>query len=312
VGAHGWRIAGPKVGKSWDMLEEAYCLATGQAVYGHFTVPQRRKVIVIEEEDPRRRIRRRLRRLIRAHGGIPPDDAWFRYAVKQGVRLDDSAWQEVIEWEIRTFRPEFVYLDVFTRLHAQDINDQVAMTKIILFLDRLSREYGCAFIILHHDRKHPGGGDDHDEILGSRVLGGFGEASLFFARTKEKGVLRVKVALKDEPEDGHFEPEFLIRLTDTQDRQGTQFAYLGAPPERQALMALRDRVKDWVLGQPTWVSAKDVMQAFNCSKPTAREHLDALVDLGVLARETRGQTYCYGPPATPAIEAMGSEETAVE
>jgi hypothetical protein len=295
VGAHGWRIAGPKVGKSWDMLEEAYCLATGQAVYGHFTVPQRRKVVIIEEEDPRRRIQRRLRRIIHAHGGIPPDDEWFRYAVKTGVRLDDPQWQEVIAWEIRTFRPEFVYLDVFMRLHAQDINDQVAMTKLVLFLDDLSREYGCTFVILHHTRKNAGGGDDHDEILGSRVLGGFGEASLFFAKTKERGVLRVKVALKDEPEDGSFEPEFHIQLTDTRDRQGTRFVYLGAPPERKALMALRDQVHSFVLNQETWVSVKDVAQALGCSKPTARGRLDALADLGMLAREKWGQAYLYSP-----------------
>jgi AAA domain len=300
------------VGKSWDMLEEAYCLATGQAVYGHFAVPRRRKVMIIEEEDSRRRIRRRLRCLIHAHGGTPPGDAWFRYAVKQGVRLDDPAWQEVIAWEIRAFRPEFVYLDVFTRLHAQDINDQVAMTKIILFLDRLSHEHGCTFIILHHDRKNPGGGDDHDEILGSRVLGGFGEASLFFARTKERGVLRVKVALKDEPEDGRFEPEFLIKLSNTEDREGTRFSYLGIPQERTAARELRVKIKRWVLAQGTFVTAQQVGNACHCSKPTAREHLDALADAGALVRGRHGQAYLYGAPETPESDAMAGDSPAAE
>jgi predicted ArsR family transcriptional regulator len=71
-------------------------------------------------------------------------------------------------------------------------------------------------------------------------------------------------------------------------------------------------VKDWILGQPTWVSTKDVAQALKCSKPTARAHLDALVGLGVLTHETWGQTYRYGPRATPETEAMVSAEAAVE
>ena len=163
LGSNGWRIAGPKVGKSWDMLEEAYCLVTGQLVYGHFSVPQSRKVMVIEEEDPRRRVKRRLQRIVHAHGGIQPSDGFFHYSVKKGVRLDDPQWREVLEWEIRSFRPEFVYLDVFTRLHAKNINDPEEMGEIVLFLDHLNREYNCTIIILHHTRKNSAGGDDHDE-----------------------------------------------------------------------------------------------------------------------------------------------------
>ena len=45
-------------------------------------------------------------------------------------------------------------------------------------------------------------------------------------------MLRVNVALKDEPEDGSFEPEFVIRLADTLDGRGMGFEYLGPPPER--------------------------------------------------------------------------------
>jgi len=294
--ANGWRIAAPKTGKSWDMLEEAYCLCTQQTVFGHFAVPQKRRVLVIEEEDPKRRIARRLKRIICAHGGVQPSDQFFRYSVKKGVRLDDPKWREVIDWEIRQFLPEFVYLDVFSRLHGQDMNDARAMGEIVLFLDRLNREYGCAFIILHHTRKNGADGDDHDEILGSRVLGGFAEASLFFSRTKEKGILLVRVALKDEPEDGSFEPEFLIQLTDTPDQQGTHFTYLGVPVEKRAALDLREKIKAFVLRQESPVSVKDAAAAAGCSKPAAREHLTILVDLKVLIRSKQGQRVFYAAP----------------
>src|SRR5207249_1632235 len=42
IGTSGWIIAAPKVAKRWVMLEEAYCMATGQSVSGQFRVPQQR------------------------------------------------------------------------------------------------------------------------------------------------------------------------------------------------------------------------------------------------------------------------------
>jgi len=186
LGASGWRIAGPKVGKSWDMLEEEYCLATAQSVFGHFSVPRKRKVLMIEEEDPKRRIQRRLKRIIHAHGGIQPSDEFFRYSVKKGVRLDDAKWQEVLEWEIRSFRPDFVYLDVFNRLHSKDINDAEAMGKIVLFLDELNRKYECAFILLHHTRKNSAVGMIMMRFLAHERLEGSRKPPCFCQEPKKK------------------------------------------------------------------------------------------------------------------------------
>ncbi|MBI5198325.1 MAG: AAA family ATPase, partial [Nitrospirae bacterium] len=250
---------------------------------------------ILEEEDNRRRLIRRLKRVIHAHGGAWPDDAYLRISVKAGLRIDDPKWREVLEWEISNFRPEFCYLDVFNRLHSKDINDASEMTEIILFLDRLAREYQVTFIILHHTRKMTGMGDSHDEIIGSRVLGGFTEATMFLSPTKEKGVLRVKVSLKDEPEDGTFEQEFQIKLTDTQDGLGTHFEYLGAPPEKQASLELREKIKNFVLSQDHPVRIKDVSAGVGVSKNTVRDHLDSLTDLKILDRVKDGQALTYSP-----------------
>ena len=292
VGANGWRIAPPKVGKSWDMIEECYCLATAQPVYGHFRVTKPRRVMVIEEEDPKHRVKRRIERIIRAHGGLSPSDEFLKVSIKKGFRLDDPKWREVLEFEIKSFKPEFCYLDVFNRLHAKDINDAQAMSEIVLFLDQLNRDYGTAFIILHHDRKNGQGGDAHNEIMGSRVLGGFADATIFFARTKEKGVLRVSVALKDEPEAG-FEPEFLIRLMDTEDGHGTLFEYLGAAPEKQASNALKEQIKAILEAATDSLTIKEVADAAKVSKNTAQEHLDTLVDIKVALKDKPKRAWVY-------------------
>ena len=169
------------------------------------------------------------------------------------------------------------------------------MSEIMLFLDDLSREYGCAFIILHHTRKSNGMGDSHDEIMGSRVLSGFTEATVFLSPTKEKGVIKVKIVLKDEPEDGSFEPDFQVRLADTEDGQGTYFEYLGAPPERKKSAELREKIKDVVLNSDHGLKIKEVAIMVGCGKTSAQEHLEVLFDLKIINRVRVGQAWTYTP-----------------
>ncbi|HEY3306142.1 MAG TPA: AAA family ATPase [Candidatus Binatia bacterium] len=293
--ANGFSIAAPKTVKSWEMIAEGICLSTGKPLYGRFNVPKKRRVLIIEEEDNKRRVRRRLDRLIAAQGGEVPADDYFRISVKKGFRLDVAAWREVLEFEIKTFRPDFVYLDVFSRLHARDTNDNQGMAEIVLFLDQLNRDYESAFIILHHTRKNSAGGDPHDEILGSRVLGGFSESTLFFSKTKEKGVIKVEVSLKDEPENSIFEPEFLVRLMDTEDGRGTKIEYLGPGESKRAEDELRKRVMA-ALDDLEWRTVKQVAEVVNISKPTARGCLSTLFDLKLIARQNRGQARLYRKP----------------
>ena len=293
VGTSGWIIAAPKVAKSWIMLEEAYCMATGQSVFGQFKVPQQRKVLIVEEEDPRRRVRRRLKRLMYWHGGQVPSDEYLRIALKKGVRLDVDSWREALEFDVKAFRPDFVYLDVFSRLHAADMNDNRAMAEIVAYFDSLNRDFGTGFVILHHTRKNGRDGDSHDEILGSRVLSGFAEASLFLSRTKEKGVIKCEVRLKDEPEDGSFVPEFTIRLTDTEDNKGTGFEYVGVTEERRRDSEMRARALNALEPAEEWRTAKEVAEMMKVSLPTAREILNVLFDYGLIEKDDSDKTHKY-------------------
>src|SRR5262249_7812436 len=295
-GANSFRVAPPKVGKSWWMLDEAYCVSTATPLFGKFEVPQKRRVMVIEEEDNARRVRARLRRIISAHGGGMPEDEYFRFSIKNGFRLDDSKWMEALSWELKIYKPDIVYMDVFSRLHALNINSQEEMASIVLQLDALCREHGCCFAINHHDRKNGDKTDQYNEIMGSRVLAGFSDATIFLARTPERNVLKVTVSLKDEPEDGSFEPEFLLRLADTDDLKGTRYEYLGVAPDRQASAELRDKVLAFVMASEEWVTRKQVADGVRCSKPTAAENLDILADIRALERRKSGQAWEYRKP----------------
>lgn len=215
VGASGWIGAEPKVGKSWLVLELIYCLTTGTPFLGQFAVPKPRRVIYIQEEDPEQRVLRRLTQLLRGtEGRTAPADNLLRYAIRAGFKLDSAAWAARLRAALVEETADVVVLDVFQRLHLKSENDQAQMAEVLEVLNALSREFGCAFIVVHHNRKPQPGNDAraNQMLRGSGVLAGWGECSLFLKKSKTgTGRFTVEAESKDAPE----QDEFVVVLEDT-------------------------------------------------------------------------------------------------
>lgn len=207
VASNGWIGAEPKVGKSWLALELAYAVSTGVPFLGRFSVKQARRVLYVQEEDPATRVKRRLRQIIDGdQSRSAPPDEYFRYVIRQGFKLDSAAWIEILRREIISYDPEVIVLDVFNRLHGSDENKQQEMTAILNILTGLTNQYGCAFIVVHHNRKPQAGGEARgsQSLRGSGVLGSWGECSLYLRPGKEKNQMIVTPESKDAPELDDF------------------------------------------------------------------------------------------------------------
>lgn len=207
VGSNGWVAAEPKVGKSWVVIELAYTLSTAQPFLGRFAIKQPRRTLYIQEEDSVQRILRRFKKIVKGDPlRPPPDDAYLRWSVRAGVRIDNLTWLEALRQEIIAFDAEVVILDVFNRLHGSDENKQADMTAILNNLTRLTNDYGCSFIIVHHNRKPQQGNEarGNQMMRGSGVLAGWGECSLYLKASKEKNTAIVTPESKDVPEMDDF------------------------------------------------------------------------------------------------------------
>lgn len=212
AGSSGFIAAEPKVGKSFISLELAYCLTTGEPFVGRFAVKHPRRVLFIEEEDAERRMVRRSKQLIRGTPGrqAPPDEL-YRFVCRSGFRLDDAGWMGKLKSELESFRPDVVFLDVFNKLHLKDENSQPEMSSILHDLAALTRQYGCAFIILHHYRKSGIGQSTRGNqmLRGTSALAGFAECSLFLKKGRGNAVT-CEAESKDAAEIEPFE----IRIRD--------------------------------------------------------------------------------------------------
>jgi hypothetical protein len=207
VGSNGWVAAEAKVGKSWTVLDLVYALSTGTPFLGRFAVKQPRRVIYIQEEDPVQRVLRRLKQLLRGDPSRkPPPDENLLWSVRAGFKLDNLEWMEKLRQEIIAFSAEVIVLDVFNRLHGSDDSKQAEMTAILNLLTRLTNDYGCSFIIVHHNKKTQAGVETraNQMMRGSTVLAGWSECSLYLRKAREKHVFIVTPESKDAPEIDDF------------------------------------------------------------------------------------------------------------
>jgi putative DNA primase/helicase len=289
----GWIAGEEKVGKSWWAEEEALCLSLGLDVCRRFVVPARRRVLFLQEEDSPRRTNGRIRALLRGHGLDPEDqalgeelDAWFRIEVWAGFTFDDPAMVARLEAAIIEFRPAIAYIDVLRKVTIKDLNKADQVSQLLAVLDRLRREYGVLFRVLHHFRKVQGfrAGRGSQEIGGSFVLGAWAENSLFFEPVgRKQGIVRVEVQSKD----GAPVPAFRLRIEAEGPRSAPDIVRLVAEDEKAAedvddviLQALTTLPKTEAVAGKPGVSVQTLLEALKKSDKTVRWALNRLVDGG--------------------------------
>jgi hypothetical protein len=300
VASNGWVAAEPKVGKSWVVLELAYALSTGMPFLGRFAVKQPRRVLYVQEEDSLQRVLRRLKKIIKGDASrISPSDEYWRWSIRVGFKLDNLLWLEMLRQEIVAFKAEVIILDVFNRLHGSDENKQSEMTAILNNLTRLTNDYGCAFVIVHHNRKQQQGDEAraNQKIRGSGVLAGWSECSLYLRRSKDKDTIIVTPESKDAPEMD----DFTIILTDTDN--GGMFLQVGdAEPvsrmskaDTEAMEAVRS-----ISARGVGATIQAVAGALDKDRTTVQRRLTRLVEAGYLT----SYAISDAPKATHIYEAV--------
>lgn len=282
VGSNGWVAAEPKVGKSWTVLELVYALSTGNPFLGRFAVKQPRRVIYIQEEDSIQRVLRRFKKLLKGDPTRqPPSDDYLRWSIRAGFKLDSQAWIDKLRQELMTYPAEVVVLDVFNRLHGLEENKQADMTKLLNILMDFNRIFGCAFIVVHHNRKPQAGSEAraNQMIRGSGVLAGWGECSLYLRRSKDKDTIIVTPESKDAPEMDDFtivlrdmdNGGIVLEMGEVEKTERVSLA------DTEAIKAVADLMKRGI-----GATAKAVAEALGKDRSTVYRRLTKLVEAGYL------------------------------
>jgi hypothetical protein len=162
--------------------------------------------------------RDRLLSHIRAHGVNPFDMPL--YICQQPFGLDDAT--DIIELEglIKKHKPMLVMLDPLDSFFSGDENSSKETKALRRTVDRLIDEYKCAFLIIHHQTKVPGGDknskSNRASLRGSSAWYGWADA-----------VLHVKLSKK---KLGLPEPTEIITLESLKQRNGPKGHMFSAVP----------------------------------------------------------------------------------
>lgn len=241
-------VAGsPKVGKTLWASQTA--LQTG------------RPSLLIVEEGSLAGIAYRLRRQA---DELSIDQPPIEVLHRKRIRLDDRKSVAMLRSYVEATRPDLVIVDPLNRLHSADENRPTQMTPVMDALAEIAYDVGCAVLAIHHLSKPSAErrGDIWDRFRGASSIRSGTDANLVLDGTGDR------IKLVGEFRDAEPMTEWLEL-----DREALLFRPAD-PPEVAAKvdpLALRTFVEE-----RSQVVARQVVEAFGVSKPTAIKSLRAL------------------------------------
>lgn len=121
----------------------------GEDWIGHICAIDR--VMVIDEENPDRLARSRLRAL----GVKNAMRDRLRYYSREGVAVaDEGRSDDWLRAQLAEFEPDLVVIDtLMSSCAVEDTNSNSEAVRVMKHLRGLAREFGCAILLMHHERK---------------------------------------------------------------------------------------------------------------------------------------------------------------
>lgn len=157
-------IGGPKMHKTWFLLQLAICISMGKKFLG-IEVRKPRRVLFIQVEVTESHFHRRFR-MVATNVGIDGTATLF-FINGRGLDLNE---QNIIK-AARECKAEVIILDPLYKLITGDENAAHGIKPVLAMFDRIATETGAAIVYTHHDSKGtPGDRDIRDRGAGSNVL----------------------------------------------------------------------------------------------------------------------------------------------
>jgi hypothetical protein len=199
-------LAGPeKVGKGWIAGELILSMTTGTSFLDKYEVPRILRVLWWEEEDGRTRLHRRSHQLIAGRRRPSPTSENLRFLVGHGLKIDNEEGLKILRAEIQQFQPDFVVVGNLREVHSRDEN-RPEMAHVRDAFRTLSRDFGSAFIVLHHFRKSQEGQSKRGSqmLAGSGVWGAWAESWMYVTPGETEDIAILEVGSKDAPGAGRL------------------------------------------------------------------------------------------------------------
>lgn len=147
--------APPKMYKTILAMQFAYKLVAGGDFFGYSITSPLDRVLYVEQEIGRPETRDRIARM-HAHFKVENLSGKIRFITRPKTRFSldtGSKGLELLEDEIKEFRPQVVFIDPFRKITSKDENSSTEMTKVFAAMTALQEQYDLTFVVVHHSGK---------------------------------------------------------------------------------------------------------------------------------------------------------------
>lgn len=292
--------------KSWVLLDLGLHLAAGKPWFGHFLIPQARKVLYVDEEMSETTMRRRVKRLSDG-AGLAVGNVDFRVASHCSLRCDEegmTALLRSVRWA--AFDPDVVIIETMRRVLRGSENSAEDVAAMWRGLDVLTKE-GKTVILSHHMRKAK---FDSYDPLGNRASGStdiMAGADTSYAIVRKAKTMNITVTC-EKSRDAEEAPPFNIELVAPGSDDPASMEYRGEKQQDPAHPSKLEEAKNVIMGIFTdssrvYETAKILAQAQLggvMTRRTAESALTALRESGYLTQPKKG---FYQVPDVPHKQA---------
>jgi hypothetical protein len=180
------------IGKSFLALDLCLEMSIGGKWLNKFAVTQA-PTLYIDEENGASLLKQRLKAMMKAKGmsHVPEN---LHLCIEHNYKLDLEKSVARLKRKIEKVNPKLVVLDSLRRFHNKNENDSGEVSALFETIKKMARLYGCAFVVLDHERKsNPAiiGKNDasSDDLRGSNDKGAAADAVI--SLKEDKGQLNL-------------------------------------------------------------------------------------------------------------------------
>jgi archaellum biogenesis ATPase FlaH len=265
-------------GKSFLSLHLAHSISSGENFLGILPVASPGKVLIIDGENYPGIYKQRVEAL-----KLNPLDG-IDVVVLQNFYLDQTRCLKWLEEKLKENCYSIVIFDAWTNLIQRiDENKSSDVGRVLSRLRKLSYEYECCVIVIHHLRKNlPYAVDPRDELRGSSVL--MNEADIVMLLDNLKNIKILKTIKQRYGKEQAFEVQF--------DKSKEKLSIRGKPvtveeTQNEVLKAL-EAVIEYLETKGNPATRMELLENLPFSEPTIKRALSIGINLGRILRVGRG------------------------
>jgi len=168
-------VAGlPETMKTWFLMDLALeCARGGGRWVDRFSTGPAR-VLFIDQERFKGETQRRFKALISAKG-LTSKELEDQLFIQCGttIRIDLQQSFDAFKKQMEEIRPDLVLIDSFATFHTKEENNRRDIQMVLEKIKELRNEFGCTFILIHHENKNAfrDGDDDQSEPSIAQMAG---------------------------------------------------------------------------------------------------------------------------------------------